>query len=260
MVDSFGNVYVGSAHSRVDVFDHNGTQAGTGGWWIDGQDSQREIWSLLMSEDPSAFVYCLSDAALVFGLGDGFVLNLTGRLSPHPAMAEDGTIVLSSSAGVLYAVREGPPPISELAPSAPMSLQAYASGQGFDLYWSLPSEEGNSSLVAFRIYRGVQDRGMGWYYYHSNPPQMELLAEVGPTVQHYRDEGVSQDFYYTYQVTAMNSDAEGPAGLAAQASLPAPEAAMLESTLALMIVLLLGAMGAAFVIIWRWSRITGGRP
>jgi hypothetical protein len=228
----------------VDIFDHDGGQTGTGGFWVD-ENSNREVWSLMMSEEPaSALVLGMSDGALVFMLGDGFVLNLTGRLSPYLARAEDGTIVLTSSTGILYAVKEGPPPISELAPSAPMSLQAYASGQGFDLYWSLPTEEGNSSLVAFRVYRGVQQTGMSAYWYYLNPPEMELLAEVGPTTQHLRDYwGVSEDSYYTYCVTAVNADAEGPASLPTHISLPQASEQGVSSTVLLLFALLVLAVG-----------------
>ncbi|MDD1755571.1 MAG: fibronectin type III domain-containing protein, partial [Methanomassiliicoccales archaeon] len=81
-------------------------------------------------------------------------------------------------------------------PSAPGSLQASASDGKVHLVWSIPTSDGGSSIIAYRIYRAI---GLG---------AMELIAVIAPA-QSYEDADLTNGITYSYQVSAINSVGEG---------------------------------------------------
>jgi fibronectin type 3 domain-containing protein len=81
-------------------------------------------------------------------------------------------------------------------PTSP-TLSAEVDGTTVALTWTAPADQGSSAILHYRVYRGL-DSGF-----------LEQIAEAG-NVLNYTDDTVSAGYTYLYQVTAVNSQGEGP--------------------------------------------------
>jgi predicted phage tail protein len=90
-------------------------------------------------------------------------------------------------------------------PTAPQSLLATLGNAQVALSWSAPTNNGGSSITAYKIYRGNASNGES------------LLTTVG-NVLSYTDTGLINGQTYYYKVTAVNSVGEGPQSNEASAS------------------------------------------
>jgi len=93
-------------------------------------------------------------------------------------------------------------------PGAPENLMASTNENSIFLSWSPPMDQGNSSIIAYLIYRGG-DSGMGGFY-----------AETQSTS--YEDFGIDPGTTYYYQVSARNDDGEGPRSNEVSAMIESP--------------------------------------
>ena len=102
----------------------------------------------------------------------------------------DGTLLVASDNGILYAYGGGSPlpPRSATAKGGPLEVV---------LSWTPPRDDGGSAVTGYRIYRGL------------SPGNLTLLAEVGPVLT-YADTDVVGGTTYYYEVRAVNAVGESP--------------------------------------------------
>ncbi len=81
------------------------------------------------------------------------------------------------------------------APSAPQSLQASAGNSQVTISWTIPSNNGGSTITGYKIERST-DSGTTWSTVQSN---------TGSTTTTYNDIGLAPSTTYTYRVSAINS-------------------------------------------------------
>lgn len=96
------------------------------------------------------------------------------------------------------------------APSAPQNLQATPGNAIVNLNWNAPSSNGGSPITNYKIYRGTTSGG-------------ETLIQTVGNVYSYVDTTVTNGVTYWYQVSAVNSVAEGPRSNEASATPVVPE-------------------------------------
>ncbi|MGA1819929.1 MAG: carboxypeptidase regulatory-like domain-containing protein [Thermoplasmatota archaeon] len=94
-------------------------------------------------------------------------------------------------------------------PGAPENLNISVNQGSIYLTWSPPMDQGNSSIIAYLIYRGESPGAEGYY------------AETGSTS--FEDFGVNPGTTYYYQVSARNDDGEGPRSNEVSASIEIPK-------------------------------------
>jgi fibronectin type 3 domain-containing protein len=82
-------------------------------------------------------------------------------------------------------------------PTAPRSLVALGGDTIVKLIWGVPTSDGGFPITNYRIYRGTSSAGK------------TLLAEVGIQFS-YDDTNVTNQVAYYYEISAVNSFAEGP--------------------------------------------------
>jgi parallel beta-helix repeat protein len=99
-------------------------------------------------------------------------------------------------------VGEGPQSVEASAttlglPSEPLNLQATADDAQVNLIWDPPTSAGASPITNYRIFRGT------------SPGSETFLTEIG-VITTYLDLSVTNGVTYFYNVSAKNSDGEGP--------------------------------------------------
>ncbi|RLF69769.1 MAG: hypothetical protein DRN55_09305, partial [Thermoplasmata archaeon] len=82
-------------------------------------------------------------------------------------------------------------------PSAPRNLVARAGDGYINLTWEVPSGDGGSPIIGYRIYRGTSSGNE------------VLLTTVGNETTYYNDTGVTNGQRYYYKVSAVNVVGEG---------------------------------------------------
>jgi parallel beta-helix repeat protein len=92
-------------------------------------------------------------------------------------------------------------------PGSPRDLTAKAEYSHIDIAWDPPESDGYSSIITYRIYRGV------------TPDDMVFLIEID-NITHYRDDNVSHQKTYYYQVGAQNIIGEGTLSNETNATVP----------------------------------------
>jgi len=97
-------------------------------------------------------------------------------------------------------------------PGAPENLEASTSENSIHLTWSAPMDQGNSTIIAYLIYKG------------ENPGTKEFIGETQSTI--YDDFGIEMGKTYYYQVSARNDDGEGSRSNEASAMLTPPSYAL----------------------------------
>jgi fibronectin type 3 domain-containing protein len=83
-------------------------------------------------------------------------------------------------------------------PDAPILSSAYPDVESVSMCWSAPASDGGSPVTEYRIYRGV-DSGA-----------KTLIHMSAPTPRCYMDTAVVGGTTYSYEVSAVNADGEGP--------------------------------------------------
>lgn len=126
------------------------------------------------------------DSTGLWGIEYGYsitALNAIGE-SPHTQ-----TVTATSTA----------PPGAAEVPQAPRALSASTVDTGIALAWTVPESDGGTTIVAYRVYRGVGSGGSG--------ETMLALVSVGTA---YTDTTAAPGVIYRYAVTAFNAIGEGP--------------------------------------------------
>ena len=83
------------------------------------------------------------------------------------------------------------------SPSAPQNFQAKAYDGYVDLDWEEPDDDGGSSIISYKIYRGTSSG------------DLEFFDDVDETTFNYRDNDVTNGVTYYYQVCARNDVGDG---------------------------------------------------
>ena len=90
-------------------------------------------------------------------------------------------------------------------PSAPASLAALSGDASVSLSWQAPSFDGGSPVTSYNVYRGT------------SAGSETFLANAG-TATNYLDSGLVNGTSYSYRVSAVNANGEGPLSSAASAT------------------------------------------
>jgi len=183
-----GTIYVSSWGSNFTAIAPNGTEK-----WrchIEGQVSAAAI---------------SAEGRIYVGTGELLALDGNGRklwgcdvggvIDPGPAIGPDGTVYVAAGNDRVVAVGVPPPP-SLRAPSPPRYLRNDNSVGHVDLSWDPPLSDGNSTIIAYSVYRG------------NSSQNMQLLGLASSGAEEYTDGSVQSGHTYYYLVTASNSIGE----------------------------------------------------
>ena len=133
------------------------------------------------------------------------------------------------------------------SPSEAQNLQAEAGDARVLLTWSPPSDDGGSTITAYRIYRGTRSGDLG----------LARLAEVDVALTYV--DHVTSDVTYYYQVSAVNGIGEGARSNETSAT-PEPGAQFSPMTVVITAAVTAVAAILAAVIVWtRRSQRKGGK-
>jgi len=107
-------------------------------------------------------------------------------------------------------------------PSPPADLTLNPSASQVKLSWVPPSDDGNSTITEYKIYRGA------------SPNSEEYLASVNGSVTYYIDSNITEGTTYYYRISAVNGLGESNLSEEVSIQIPsAPSSAWSESTLML---------------------------
>nr|WP_147665148.1 fibronectin type III domain-containing protein [Candidatus Prometheoarchaeum syntrophicum] len=82
-------------------------------------------------------------------------------------------------------------------PSAPQNLQAIPGDEQVELTWDAPLSAGDSAITGYNIYRGTSSGSLS------------LFTSIGDVLS-YTDTGLTNGQIYYYQISAKNTEGEGP--------------------------------------------------
>lgn len=237
-VDPEGTVYYGAANIyavRADgtlKWQFTGAGAGTtapaigpddniyissGGSVVGIRRDNQKMWSYATGDIWRCSPAISADGTIFVGAADGklhairpdgtprWVMSLGSDALTSPAIGADGTVYIASVTGKLYAVGAEFEP-----PSAPQELVAKAGPGSVSLSWQPPSSDGNATVTAYTVHRGVSN-GTGL-------PVFLPLKTLG-TVTAYNDTNVTNGVSYKYYITAKNPYGESK-GSASVPALP----------------------------------------
>lgn len=93
-------------------------------------------------------------------------------------------------------------PTDNRVPTAPLVPVAKASqdGQGVELTWFAPENQGSSDIQAYRIQRA--DPQLSTYY--------DVSVNNGSPIEYYQDTTAIQSTFYSYRIAAINKFGQGP--------------------------------------------------
>ncbi len=220
-----GNIYFGSYAGKVYSVHPNGTLR----WEFD--TGQRVFSSPGFGE--SGPVYIASTNGKVYSLTSNGALRWsyqTGEsIESSPAIGADGTVYIGSDDGRLYAFQkngtvrwsyktgrniDSSPSIGADGalyiaswdkklyafggrPGEPKNFTASSGDHEAVLTWEEPTDKGGSSITEYRIYRGNSSR------------DLSLFNTVGADTTTFTDTGLTNGLKYFYQVSAVNTWADG---------------------------------------------------
>ena len=143
---------------------------------------------------------------------DGSINSLTGTISDgnDPFYA-----AVNSATNMIYACNGDSNSVTvidgEIVTPAPQNLQATAiSSSQINLSWTAPSNNRNSSITGYEIYRST-DNGSTWSTIVSNTESTDTM---------YSNTGLSPNTTYTYRVSAINSIGTSSPSNSASATTP----------------------------------------
>jgi len=131
-------------------------------------------------------------------------------------------------------------------PLSPVDLSTSLSNLTLNLSWLPPSDDGNSIITEYKIYRGT------------SPNSEEYLASVNGSVTYYIDSNITEGTIYYYRISAVNG--VGESNLSEEVSIQIPEipsSAWPQSTLMLAMSVTVLISAGILVAIFRRKRRAG---